>query len=266
MPHPPQLSTSVASWTQTPAHTVWPVGHATQAPLSQISPLGHAVTDHWPSGAQVSVELFDSHCVAPGTHDPVHAPETQAWSSAVQEGPTLTHPPAEHCSGCWLLHWKVPDAHVAPESGLVPLHTYAVCSTSKPASVSTPIWISSPPLGHCVDPTGRGTTWTTCDAPAAPFAPVAPAGPCGPPGPSGPAGPVGPSGIVIWVHAPCVHAHSVFVALAYATAPLKIVVHGIGIQLFAMHEYRPEGEDTYAVSPAVAELHVERPETVLLWI
>jgi hypothetical protein len=39
------------------------------------------------------------------------------------------------------------------------------------------------------------------------------------------------------------------------------VVHGIGTQVFAMHEYKLGGDETYAVSPAVAELHVGRPET-----
>jgi hypothetical protein len=72
---------------------------------------------------------------------------------------------------------------------------------------------------------------------------------------------------VICVHAPAEHAQSVFVVLAYATAPPISVVHGIGIQLSTMHEYKAGGDDvTIPVSPASADVHVGSPDTVLLWI
>jgi hypothetical protein len=48
---------------------------------------------------------------------------------------------------------------------------------------------------------------------------------------------------VIGVHAPAEHAQRAFVVLAYATAPLTSVVHGIWTQLPAMHEYKFGGDD-----------------------
>jgi hypothetical protein len=40
----------------------------------------------------------------------------------------------------------------------------------------------------------------------------------------------------------------------------------MGTQVVALHQYRLGGDDTYAVSPASAEVHVGRAETVLLSI
>jgi hypothetical protein len=64
-----------------------------------------------------------------------------------------------------------------------------------------------------------------------------------------------------------VHAHSVFVVLAYATSPASHVTQGISNQLSSMQEYSFGGDDiTIAVSPPSADVHAGRPDTEPPWI
>jgi hypothetical protein len=61
-----------------------------------------------------------------------------------------------------------------------------------------------------------------------------------------------------------VHAHSVFVALSYATPPPTR--HGIVTHTPATHVSSVLVDVTIAVSPSVLVLHVGRPDELWVWI
>ena len=86
------------------------------------------------------------------------------------------------------------SSEALPSWPFMPLHTWAIWSTSSGVSVpsslsSTPTSMRTPPLGHA-SPTGSGKVIAIAACPSAPSAPSMPLEPSVPSAPASPGGPV----------------------------------------------------------------------------
>jgi hypothetical protein len=131
-----------------PSHSSVPVGHATQAPPLHVwvfAAQGTAAS-HCPLDEQVCTPLPE-HCLAPGTHTPVHALPTQADETQVDAVPHC--PLDEQVCTPLLEHCFVPGVHTpvqAPPTHAWLEHVAPFCQVPAPSHVCT----TSPT--HCEEP------------------------------------------------------------------------------------------------------------------